>query len=41
VRLTFEQDESVIGGAVIRAGDTIIDGSLRARLEDMRQSVVR
>lgn len=39
VRLTFEQDESVIGGAVIRAGDTIIDGSLRAQLERMRQSL--
>lgn len=39
VRLTFEQDERVIGGAVIRAGDLIIDGSLRAQLERMRQSL--
>lgn len=39
VRLTFEQDENVIGGAVIRAGDMIIDGSLRAQLERMRQSL--
>lgn len=39
VRLTFEQDDNVIGGAVIRAGDLIIDGSLRAQLERMRQSL--
>jgi len=39
VRLTYEQDESVIGGAVIRAGDLVIDGSLRAQLERMRQSL--
>tara|TARA_B100002049_G_C16020554_1_gene350052 strand:+ start:432 stop:968 length:537 start_codon:yes stop_codon:yes gene_type:complete len=39
VRLTFEQDENVIGGAVIRAGDMVIDGSLRAQLERMRQSL--
>ena len=39
VRLSFERDESVIGGAVIRAGDLIIDGSLRAQLERMRQSL--
>jgi len=39
VRLSFEQDENVIGGAVIRAGDLVIDGSLRAQLERM-QSVL-
>lgn len=39
VRLTFERDENVIGGAVIRAGDLVIDGSLRAQLERMRQSL--
>lgn len=39
VRLSFERDESVIGGAVIRAGDLVIDGSLRAQLERMRRSL--
>lgn len=41
VRLTFEQDEDVIGGAIIRAGDLVIDGSLRAQLERMRQSLAQ
>lgn len=39
VAMTFEQDESVIGGAVIRAGDLVIDGSLTAQLTRMRQSL--
>ena len=33
VTLHCEVDESLLGGAVIRAGDLVIDGSLRGRLE--------
>lgn len=33
VRLHCELDPSLLGGAVLRAGDLVIDGSLRARLE--------
>ena len=33
VRLHGEVDGSLIGGAVLRSGDLVIDGSLRARLE--------
>jgi F-type H+-transporting ATPase subunit delta len=32
VRLHCETDSSLIGGAVLRAGDLVIDGSVRARL---------
>ncbi|MGH8223411.1 MAG: F0F1 ATP synthase subunit delta, partial [Woeseiaceae bacterium] len=32
VRVETRLDENLIGGAVIRAGDVVIDGSLRARL---------
>ena len=32
VRLHVEVDESLIGGAIVRAGDFVIDGSLKARL---------
>ena len=35
VRITTKIDETLIGGAVIRAGDVVIDGSLRARLEGL------
>jgi F-type H+-transporting ATPase subunit delta len=33
VRLQLATDPALIGGAVLRAGDLVIDGSLRARLE--------
>jgi len=33
VRLHFGIDPALIGGAVLRAGDLVIDGSLRTRLE--------
>ncbi|MBV8741013.1 MAG: F0F1 ATP synthase subunit delta [Sinobacteraceae bacterium] len=33
VRLHCHTDAGLIGGAVLRAGDLVIDGSLRARLE--------
>ncbi len=31
-------DESVLGGIVARVGDTVIDGSVRSRLEQLRES---
>lgn len=41
VRITTEIDENLIGGAVIRAGDVVIDGSLRARLEGLANALVK
>jgi len=35
VNLDFEVDEELIGGAVIRAGDWVVDGSVRAQLEQL------
>ena len=39
IRLETELDEDLIGGAVIRAGDVVIDGSLRARLEGLANAL--
>ena len=33
VRLHYANDPALIGGAVVRSGDLVIDGSLRSRLE--------
>jgi F-type H+-transporting ATPase subunit delta len=41
VRVTTEIDANLIGGAVIRAGDVVIDGSLRARLEGLANSLIK
>lgn len=39
VRIETEINENLIGGAVIRAGDVVIDGSLRARLEGLANAL--
>ena len=41
VKIETEIDEKLIGGAVIRAGDVVIDGSLRARLEGLAAALVK
>ena len=35
VDMTVETDASLIGGAIIRAGDMVIDGSVRGRLHKL------
>ncbi len=40
VRLHCREDESVVGGAVIRAGDLVIDGSVRGQLERLSGALV-
>lgn len=39
VRLTTVIDDGLIGGAIIKAGDLVIDGSLRGRVEQMQHAV--
>ncbi len=41
VNIATEIDENLIGGAVIRAGDVVIDGSLRARLEGLATELAK
>ena len=39
IRLSRGVDPALIGGAVIRAGDTVIDGSLRGRLAKLSETL--
>lgn len=41
VNIATEIDENLIGGAVIKAGDVVIDGSLRARLEGLATALIK
>jgi F-type H+-transporting ATPase subunit delta len=41
VRLHVSVDPSLIGGAVLRAGDLVIDGSLKSRLSMLATSLIR
>src|SRR5690606_31769255 len=39
VRLHCEVDPSLVGGAIVRAGDFVIDGSLKSRLERLADAM--
>ena len=36
----FKLDESIIGGTVVRIGSTVYDGSVRGRLERLREALI-
>jgi F-type H+-transporting ATPase subunit delta len=40
VRATYHQDASLLGGAVVRIGSTVYDGSLRAQFQQLKQRLV-
>ena len=35
IKLEASVDESLIGGAIVRAGDWVVDGSVKAQLQDL------
>ena len=41
VRLSYEEDESLIGGLKITVGSVIYDGSIRTHLEEVRRRISR
>jgi F-type H+-transporting ATPase subunit delta len=40
VRATYREDPSLLGGAVVRIGSTVYDGSIRAQLERLKGRLV-
>jgi F-type H+-transporting ATPase subunit delta len=40
VRATYRQDPGLLGGAVIKLGSTVYDGSVRGQLEQMKERLV-
>jgi len=41
VRAVYSEDATLLGGAVVRVGSTVYDGSVRAQLEQMKQRLVK
>jgi F-type H+-transporting ATPase subunit delta len=39
IALTTDVDENLLGGLIVRVGDRLIDGSVRGRLERLRQQL--
>lgn len=37
---SFKLDKSILGGAVVRVGSTVYDGSVRGRLERLREELI-
>lgn len=40
VRATYREDASLLGGAVVKVGSTVYDGSVRGQLEQMKQRLM-
>jgi F-type H+-transporting ATPase subunit delta len=40
IRPIYKQDASLLGGVVLRIGDTVYDGSVRGRLEELREKMM-
>jgi len=40
VRATYHEDATLLGGAVVRLGSTVYDGSIRAQLQQLKQKLV-
>ena len=40
VRLTTRVEPEILGGLIVRVGDRVLDGSVRARLREMRRRIV-
>ncbi len=40
VQASFTLDQSILGGAVVRIGSTVYDGSVRGRLERLKEALI-
>lgn len=41
VRTDVKQDDSLIGGLIVKIGDLVLDGSVKAQLEGLKESIKR
>jgi F-type H+-transporting ATPase subunit delta len=41
VRVEFREDKSLIGGVIVKIRDLVLDGSIRAQLEGLKESLKR
>ena len=39
VRARYAQDASILGGAIVKVGSTIYDGSVKGQLERIREAI--
>jgi len=40
VRISYQQDKALLGGAIVRIGSTVYDGSVRGQFQQMKKTLV-
>lgn len=40
IRATFHEDSALVGGVVLRIGSTVYDGSVRGRLQKLKEQLI-
>ncbi len=40
IRASFTQDSSILGGAIVRLGSTVYDGSIRGRMDKLKEALI-
>ena len=40
IRATYREDSSLLGGAIVKVGSTVYDGSVRGQLQQLKQNLV-
>jgi F-type H+-transporting ATPase subunit delta len=40
IEASFKQDASILGGTVVRIGSTVYDGSVRGRLDRLKEALI-
>jgi F-type H+-transporting ATPase subunit delta len=40
IQATFKLDAAILGGAVVRVGSTVYDGSVRGRLARLKEALI-
>jgi F-type H+-transporting ATPase subunit delta len=40
IRATYREDSSLLGGAIVKVGSTVYDGSVRGQLQQLKQKLV-
>jgi F-type H+-transporting ATPase subunit delta len=40
IRATFQEDSTLVGGVVLRIGSTVYDGSVRGRLQRLKEQLI-
>jgi F-type H+-transporting ATPase subunit delta len=41
IRMKVRQDESIVGGIIVKIGDLVVDGSVRAQVQGIKESLKR